>query len=98
MEPMQLKNMVAFNVDICDHISPQEFDKRYRPTKLKRRSWIPQTMGDCVWIWYEFESPEEARLYKKCLTEEARLRISKFIDQAILDRFKDCESCDWNGF
>ncbi len=39
--------------------TPQEIAKEIHPANYLNRLWIPQTLGDQIWLWYEFESREE---------------------------------------
>ncbi len=40
-------------------MSPQDVLKEIRPTNHINYAWIPQTLGDQIWVWYEFNTSEE---------------------------------------
>lgn len=38
--------------------SVQECALEIQPDNFIGRAWIPQTLGDQVWLWFEFATPE----------------------------------------
>lgn len=58
---MQLERTACFRCELpweTSDPSPQEFIAHCREHLKfwKRYQWIPQTLGDQVWIWFEFET------------------------------------------
>ncbi len=60
---MKLELTVGFRVSLFDVSNPNDVLKLIKPEKCIDSIWIPQTMGDQVWIWFEFETPEEKQKY-----------------------------------
>lgn len=63
---MKLENTITFT------LYPQYDDMKTIPSKLtpknyKQRVWLPQSIGDCVWLWIEFETYEEKEIHIKYL-------------------------------
>lgn len=57
------ENTVAFRIHTYDVKHPQEVWEQIKPIKCKDDRWIPQTVGDQVWMWFEFENIEEKKEY-----------------------------------
>ena len=57
-----------------------------------RRSWIPQSLGDQVWLWFEFESPEAKDKFIEMIPDKFK-NLSGFVatnfTQSDLDHWKD---------
>lgn len=73
----------ALRIDIFDcppNEPPSAIVEREKPTTAIRHAWIPQTMGDQVWVLYDF--PTEADR----LTWEAGLSslMMKWIDRTVI--------------
>jgi hypothetical protein len=60
---MKKELMVGFRLDMYEVSNPQLLAKKLRPENCKRSIWIPQTMGDQIWLWFEFETQEEKEKY-----------------------------------
>lgn len=52
------------------------------------RQWIPQTMGDCVWLWYEFETKVRAVEFILALSG-VYYKYETRLSQAVLDDWAD---------
>lgn len=89
--PMKLEHTACFAVDLSasakekDQLSPQQVDKLIRPVVYRRRQWIPQTICDRVWIWYEFETREKRDEYIQALPQNMRHYLDTTFDQSDLD-------------
>lgn len=59
---MKAKNTVGFRLkgDACD---PNEMANQLRPDNTLSREWIPQTLGDQVWVLYEFSNQSDKSDY-----------------------------------
>lgn len=63
--------LVAFRIDIFK-FNPSKTLELLRPDNLKNSKFIPQTLGDQVWIWFEFHTTEEKELYIDWVKENHR--------------------------
>ncbi len=94
---MILENTVTFilHLQTCVQdfeIIPCELENIIRPKEIKRSAWIPSTLDECVWLWYEFNNIEEKENYLKKLhiifNEKFIDIIShKSVDQKFIDNF-----------
>lgn len=52
---------LCFNLYELDDIktTPQKVYREICPNNYINRAWIPQTMGDQVWVWFEFNTIKE---------------------------------------
>jgi hypothetical protein len=60
---MKKENLVAFRVSLYDCADPQKFYKDIEPSNAISKKWIPQTMGEQIWMWFEFENAEDKHKY-----------------------------------
>ena len=72
----------------CVDFTPREILKPYIPIKIENEAWIPQTMGDQVWVMYEFHSEENRLKWEESLPENIsnwllkdRNKISRYVKQ-----------------
>jgi hypothetical protein len=84
---MILKNTVTFRIDVCERPTEEEFKKIW-PLKFKKYQFVPQTVGDQIWMWFEFESKEARDTYVALLPEKFKGFISEF-KQSDLDYWED---------
>ncbi len=94
---MILENTVTFSFGLQTfeqdlRMIPYELENIIRPKEIKRRAWIPQTLGDCVWIWYEFYNPQQKEIYLKKLHILFNKKLIETIshttiDQKMIDNF-----------
>lgn len=70
--------------------SVQDCALEIQPDNFTDRAWIPQTLGDQVWLWYEFATPDIRDAFLASLPEKYKA-IDGFIatnfTQADLDRW-----------
>lgn len=72
---MNINNTITFTIypqycdEILDKILPQDLAFKIQPKSFKQRIWLPQSMGDCIWLWYEFETEEEKKNYINLLNK-----------------------------
>ena len=76
--------------------SPSEILKLYLPTKYKNHAWIPQTIGEQIWIVYEFETIYDRLTWENSLPQS----IANFLDRNLI---KEALKYGWgvldlNGF
>jgi len=60
---MIAENMVMFKVSVFNCENPQQLWKEILPTNCIESKWIPQTMGDQVWMWFEFRNQLDKEEY-----------------------------------
>jgi len=54
------------------NMTPRKVHKEIHPDNCIKYVWIPQTMGDQVWVWYEFETIKEKEVFLKNLPAKYR--------------------------
>lgn len=61
--------MALLNIDlyVCDDAS--KLEEKIRPKNCIARKWIAQTLGDQIWVWYEFNTVEEKDEYLEWLKD-----------------------------
>lgn len=52
----------------------------FLPKKYKNKAWIPQTMGDQIWVLYEFYTIEDRLEWESTLPE----RIKNWLDRKLI--------------
>jgi len=63
-------NITAMRVSLydCDE-APALVLNQYRPVNLIRKAWVPQTMGDQIWVLYEFETKTDRETWENSVPE-----------------------------
>ena len=56
---MKKENTIGFRVSLYDCTNPQEFWEKIKPDNCIASIWIPQTIGDQIWMWFEFINKTE---------------------------------------
>src|SRR4249919_1056772 len=59
---------------------PSEVIWRERPMNATRHAWIPQTLGEQIWVLYDFPSKEEREGWESGLSP----RVAKWLDRKLL--------------
>jgi len=94
---MEHETISALRVDLyeCD-TRPAETLKPHVPVSATRHAWIPQTMGDQIWVLYEFNTKEERETWENSLPEQ----ISNWLDRKLISNALSYgwHSRDVNGF
>ena len=55
--------MVGFRISIYDATNPQDIWKLLKPLNCINTAWISQTIGDQVWMWFEFANESDKSNY-----------------------------------
>ena len=63
LKTMNKETLVAFRVSLYDVGSPQQFYKDITPDYCIDKKWIPQTMGEQIWMWFNFADTEDKQKY-----------------------------------
>jgi hypothetical protein len=73
---------IKFWLDYDREESPQvfysSFITKYKPT---RRQWLPQTLGDQIWMWFEFDSVKTKKAVLLQLDDKAKSMLQDNITQ-----------------
>lgn len=85
---MRKENVVGFRVSLYTD-SPREVHQIVEPKNSIKRVWIPQTLADQVWIWFEFENfahKEEyimtlPKQYQKMFMHNEDIFTQEFVDK-----------------
>lgn len=56
--------MVGFRLKVFE-CNPQQLYQDLRPDNCLASIWIPQTLGDQIWLWFEFANKEDKKAYIK---------------------------------
>lgn len=76
------ENISALRVDLyCCEEQPAKILQPFIPNNYKYRSWIPQTMGDQIWVMYEFHNELDRLEWEKTLPEN----IEKWLDRELIE-------------
>lgn len=72
----------ALRVHLFDcETSPGEAIKKVMPQKYERRAWIPQTMGDQVWVLFDFETQGAREEWEASLPPE----VKRWLDRDLIE-------------
>lgn len=71
-------------LSIYDNAAPAIIAQQTKPNKYVNHAWIPQTLGDCVWVAYEFASLEERLEWEKALPEFVAKKLSRHLIPSVL--------------
>lgn len=90
--------VACLRVDLydCGDRAPRDILSPIYPDNLKRRAWIPQTLGDQIWVLYDFNSVEERVAWEEKLPDQVR----KWLDRNLIPHAVTFgwEVRDFNGF
>ena len=64
---MKKENIVGFRISMWDVGNPQELWGKLKPRNCIDSAWIPQTIGDQIWMWFEFKNKSDKDEYIKNL-------------------------------
>jgi hypothetical protein len=79
---MKKNNMVGYNVSLYDCPNPQEFWNVAKPKNCIDSIWIPQTIGDQIWMWFEFANEDDKiKRYDGALTKSFIRKIYDIIHE-----------------
>ena len=82
--------------DLVDDKHPADVLNEFRPTDLVQEAWIPQTLGDQIWIAYQFRSVEERLAWEAQLNESIKRWLAPELVDPILEI--GMKIFDFNGF
>lgn len=93
-----LGHIAALRVDLyeCTGKPPRDYLRPVVPEKAVRSAWIPQTMGDQIWVLYEFKSEAERLAWEAALPAD----VSRWLDRRLLPHAMEYgwQTRDANGF
>lgn len=96
---MERRRSITLKVELPYYpheLSPQDVSKYMEENfsaGVTRRQWIPQTLGDQVWIWYEYETTQRRDEVFAALAENVR-KFSCDFSQSDLEYWKDIDGTD----
>ena len=64
----------------CDPKSPSDVIMGHEPNNHIKYAWIPQTLGESVWVMYDFKSKKDREDWENSLPET----VSKFLDRDLI--------------
>ena len=89
---MKLENTATFR--ICagwnepDTYTWHDFFKAMNPNASLRYAWIPQTLGEQVWIFWEFSNPQEKQDFIDSIPRKFKnFQLSENFDQDDLNHY-----------
>lgn len=71
---------LRMNLYQCDPHSPSEILKPHVPTNYTQCAWIPQSLGDQVWVMYNFKNKKARKAWEASLPEQ----ISNWLDRKLI--------------
>lgn len=60
---MKRENTVMFNVSAYRCVNPQKLWQDIKPNNCIKAMWIPQTIADQIWMWFEFKNEDDKNKY-----------------------------------
>ena len=60
---MKKENMVGFRVSLYECDNPQKLWRVIKPKNCINSKWIPQTLYEKIWMWFEFANAEDKQNY-----------------------------------
>ena len=66
---MKLENTVCFRCNLYTCPDSHKFWDAVEPQNSINSIWIPQTIGDQIWMWFEFATIEEKETYLKSIQD-----------------------------
>jgi len=68
-------NIFVYSIDITGLFEhPSTIEKALRPSNTVNFTWNPQTIGDQVWVFYQFATAKELTEYSKTFQKTERVR------------------------
>ena len=90
---MKKENIVGFRVSLYECNNPQQFYKNVRPDNCIDELWLAQTIGDQIWIWFEFANKKDKKEYIKQLkAKKMKVLAPKWPSQ---EKDKYYDPIDW---
>ena len=94
-----LDQIAALRVDLYGWIDkklPRDYLRPVVPKNAVRSAWIPQTMGDQIWVLYDFNSVSDRIAWEATLPAE----VSRWLDRSLLPQAMEYgwQTLDSNGF
>ena len=81
---MNYANVFTYAIDVIGLFEhPSEFEKALRPTNVIAAKWVPQTISDEVWVFYEFATLKEKKDFAKQLKGTVQVRVLHLTDEDI---------------
>ena len=88
---MKLERTATFRLDLWDNERPSDVFSQLRALALPFGEgdflWIPQTLGDQIWIWIEFSTPEVKEAFCEALPEGLMGVLVSDFTQEIVDEY-----------
>jgi hypothetical protein len=90
------ENTVCIRIHLYKTDDVKKLHKEIHPEIYKNYAWIPQTLGDQIWLWYEFNTENEADAYKKWIIDSGIKSFSTYdnTDHYVRDMFMDVSQKD----
>lgn len=92
-----IENFAAMRISVYEDPAPiKKLELGHRPADLVNFSWIPQTLGDQIWVVYEFASKDARESWEASIPETLRNLLDRNLIQHALPF--GWGSRDENGF
>ena len=84
---MKKENIVGFRISLWDVTNSHKIWEILKPYNCINSIWIPQTIGDQIWMWFEFKNILDKNEYIKnlksieILNEWHELKNKRLIDK-----------------
>lgn len=79
----------AIRINLYDCVkAPRDYIREVAPSNAVRSAWVPQTMGEQIWLLYEFRTQEDREAWEKGLPAE----VSRWIDRRLIEHARGYES------
>ena len=82
-EQTEYADISALRIDLydCDNNRPaRDYIAPIEPASAIARSWVPQTMGDQIWVMWKFESQKEREIFEAGLPDD----VSRWLDREVI--------------
>ena len=66
---MKLENTVCFRCNLYECPDSHKFWDAIKPTNCINHIWIQQTIGDQIWMWFEFATDKDKEAYLKSIQD-----------------------------
>jgi len=79
---MEHETISALRVDLydCDDKPPRDYIRPIAPLNAINHAWIPQTIGDQIWVLWEFNTKDEREAFEAGLPVD----VSRWIDRTVI--------------
>lgn len=79
---MDHDNISALRIGIYDcGKPPRDYINPIDPSNAISRAWIPQTMGNQIWVMWKFNTKEEREIFEAGLPPD----VSRWIDRDVIN-------------